>query len=96
MVSDSRILIQSQALENSIGSAVSDSNPDLCKRFEKNIRFGFGILIQSQILRGANRKCMLAIEIRIWAKDSKRILSLVQRFSSKVRYWEKPIGNGCW
>ena len=62
---------------------VGNWNPGLSTRFEEKNYFVSGILIQSQVLGRANRKWMLVIEIRVCAKDSKRILSLIRRFSFK-------------
>ena len=35
---------------------VGVGNPGMDRKFEEHIEFGFGILIQSQVLRGANRE----------------------------------------
>ena len=35
------------------------------------------------------------VEIRVWAENSKKILSSAAGFSFKAGYWEEPIGSGC-
>ena len=64
---------------------VGDENPGMDRRFDQNIEFDWGILIQSQVLEGANREWMLVMEIRVWTEDPIRILSLFVGFSLQVR-----------
>ena len=62
---------------------VGVGNPGMDRKLEENIKFGCRILIQSQVLGGANREWMLVLEIRVWTEDSIRILSLASGFSLK-------------
>ena len=56
---------------------VGGGNPGMDTKLKKNIEFGCRILIQNQVLGGANRQWMLVMEIRLWTQNSIRILSLV-------------------
>ena len=60
---------------------VGDGNPGMDRKLEENMQFGYGILIQNEVLGGANREWMLVIEIRVWTDDSMRIFSLAGGFS---------------
>ena len=60
---------------------VGDGNPGMDKRFDQNIEFGWRVLIQSQVLGGANREWMLVIEIRFWLQQSMRIFNLAEGFT---------------
>ena len=58
-------------------------------------QFDLIILIQSLVFTMANKKWMLVINPALGKRFEENI-KFGSEFSFTVRYWEEPIGSGCW